>query len=225
MITYKDVPDVEQLFKLLEPLRIRRMFWRSESLELAEQVLGRIFRTEKQAIDALHAHFNSADKERECNCPPANGRRWMVSPVKWYYDSADQQFDYLSIIRAEIARVQNVCGIVFEQVNSIEDAHIGISNEFLDGRGGTLGIAYQPVSGDDMAACGPMCGNIIIDTAERWTTSFFRTVFLHELLHAVGMPHNTDRRSIMYSRYQGPRTLHQIDIDQLIRRYPLPRVA
>lgn len=230
--SFEDIKDVRQFFQSMSEERIRRALssHRREARRIASAVLDRGFRNERDAVDALFNHFNpvivTADPDnteppRECNCPPANGRRWMVSPVKWYYNANKQQFNYLPFILQAINTLQSVCGIRFERVMSAdEEHHIGISNEFLDGEGGTLGIAYVPVSGDDMAACGPMCGNIKIDTAENWTNGFFRTVFLHELLHAVGLPHSRDRRSIMYHLYLGIRGLHQIDIDELLRRYP-----
>lgn len=145
----------------------------------------------------------------------------MVSPVKVHYAQAGQQFNYLSIIQQVVAEVMSHCGVVLEFVARAEDSHIAISNGALDGLGGTLGQAYVPRSGDDMAACGPMCGDITIDTAERWTVAYFRTVFMHELLHALGVPHNTDRRSIMYFQYIGPRGLHELDIQELVTRHPL----
>ena len=220
MKQYKDIDDVENLFQMLTPERLRRVFLWKESLELGSEILGQDFRSEKDAIEAIHDFYNQPEGPKECNCPPANGTRWMVSPVLIHYASAGEQFSYLPLIREAVADVMAVCGITIEFTSNPNDAHIRVSNGQLDGRGGTLGQAYLPVSGDDMAACGPMCGDILIDTAENWTRAFFKTVFLHELLHALGLSHNTDRRSIMYFQYQGPRKLHAIDIAELLRRYP-----
>lgn len=220
MNKYKDVDDLESLFQMLTPERLRRVFLWRESLELGSEILGENFRSEREAIDALHTYYNQPEEPKECNCPPANGTRWMVSPVLIHYVAAGEQFSYLPLIQQAVNEVMTACGISIEFTRDVNAAHIVIRNDALDGRGGTLGQAYLPVSGDDMAACGPMCGDITIDTAENWTTTYFKTVFLHELLHALGISHNTDRRSIMYFQYQGPRGLHAIDIAELVRRYP-----
>jgi hypothetical protein len=220
MIPYKDIKDVPTLFECLSAVRIRKLFTWRESVELAEQILGRKFRTETEAINALHQHYNQPEEPKECHCEPANGTRWMVSPVLIHYNPQGQQFDYESIIRQVASEVMRECDIKFVFTDSERDAHIVISNGIIDGANGTLGQAYVPVSGDDMAACGPMCGDILIDEDEDWNIPFFKTVFTHELLHAIGVPHSTDRRSIMYFQYQGPRDLHPLDIAELLRRYP-----
>jgi len=220
MITYKDIKDVEMLFQCLPEVRLRRVFTYRESLSLAEQILDRKFKTERAAIFALYNHFNNPEQPKECNCPPANGTRWMVSPVLVHYNQAGEQFPYLPVIKEAVSEVMAACGVILEFTNNEREAHIVISNGEIDGRNGTFGQAYVPVSGDDMAACGRMCGDILIDESEAWSKPFFKTVFLHELLHALGIPHNTDRRSIMYSRYLGPRSLHAMDKAQLLRRYP-----
>lgn len=221
MKQFKDIDDIESLFQMLSPERLRRAFLWRESLELATEVLGQTFRSEREAIEALHTFYNEPEEPKECNCPPANGTRWTVSPVLLHYTPAGEQFPYLPIITEVVREIEAVCGIDMQFTASAASAHIEISNGPLDGEGGTLGQAYVPVSGDAMEACGRMCGNIKIDTAEEWTRAFFKTVFMHELLHALGIPHNTDRRSIMYFQYLGPRGLHPIDIAELVRRYPL----
>lgn len=220
MITYKDIKDVELAFQALPEARLRRMFSYRESLELAKQILETNYRTERQAITALYNYFNDPEDPKECNCSPANGTRWMVSPVLIHYNAVGEQFPYLPLIKEAMAEVMAACGVVLVLTSDASKAHIEITNEVLDGLGGTLGQAYVPVSGDDMAACGRMCGNILIDIAERWTRSYFRTVFLHELLHALGIPHNPDRRSLMYPSYLGPKGLHELDKTELLRRYP-----
>jgi len=220
MIKYKDIEHIETVFQCLPEVRLRRVFTYAESIDLAKQLVGQTYKTEREAIAALFKYFNEPENPKECNCPPANGTRWMVSPVLVHYVPQGEQFSYLPLIQEALSEVMAVCGVVLSMTDDITEAHIVISNGEIDGRNGTLGQAYVPVSGDDMAACGRMCGDILIDESENWSRSYFKTVFLHELLHALGIPHNTDRRSIMYSKYQGPRNLHRIDIASLLKRYP-----
>ena len=219
MIAYKDIADVEFIFKNLTHHRLRKLLNWSEAQDISDMVVGRRFRTEGAAIQAVLDHYLT-DEVPECNCPPANGRRWHISPVKYYYDNTGEQFNYLSIIFEIFSEIMAVCGINVQRVLSREEANIVIDNGFIDGEGGTLGVTYVPASGEDMAACGPMCGNIRIDIEGNFTRPYLKTVMTHEILHALGIAHNADRRSIMYFQYLGPRGLHQIDIDDLLRRYP-----
>jgi len=226
---YKDIKSVEDLFRNYTPTRIRFMLRFREPREIARLALNRTFRRDSQAIAALIDYFNREDipetEPPECNCEPANGLRWDNLPVSWSYSPFRQDIPNTArLIRENWAQIEAVCG--FKAVETAEvTANIAINNAPLDGRGGTLGQAYQPASGERMAACGRMCGDITIDSDEIWTEEYLKTVLLHEQLHAIGLAHSNDRRSIMYPRYQGPRGLHDVDIAELLRRYPLRPVT
>lgn len=224
---YKDIKSVEKLFTCFEPARIKRALGYREAREIARLALNKTFSRvrEAEAIAAVYDYFNSPEPETkppECICPAASGTRWHDQPVTWAYSAYNQDIpNTAGLIRANWLEIQRHCNL--EVIETAEaNCNICITNEALDGRGGTLGIAYIPASGDRMSACGPMCGNIIIDKDEIWTPDFLQTVLLHEMIHAVGIPHNvTDRSSVMYPAYQGPRlTLDQWTINELKKRYP-----
>lgn len=220
---YKDIESVETLFTTLSEIRIRRALTYREASEIAKLALNRTIRYERDAVKEVTKYFHSQDPATppaQCNCEPANGLRWQELPVTWSYSSFQQDLpNTASLIRQNWKEIEAVCS--FRAKETAQAAcQICISNDTLDGRGGTLGVAYQPVSGDRMAACGPMCGNIIIDKDEIWTTDYLKTVLLHEQLHAIGLPHSRNQNSVMYSRYLGPRGLDAETIAELQRRYP-----
>jgi len=227
--TYKDIESVKDLFTNYSERRIRLMLTWREPREIARLALNKTIYRETEAIAELKEYFQNEgipeSDPPECNCPPANGLRWQTTPVTWAYNPYRQDLPSSArLIRENWAEIEAVCGFRAQETGE-STANIVITNQPLDGRGGTLGQAYQPASGDRMSACGPMCGNIMIDTAEIWTEDFFQTVMLHEQLHAIGLPHSRDRRSIMYPSYQGPRKLHDVDVAELLRRYPLNPVT
>lgn len=221
--SFKDIDSVEQIFTTLSEVRLRRLLAYREAQEIAKIALHRTIRYEGDAVKEVVKYFSAPEvepAEPQCNCPSANGLRWQTSPVTWAYSAFRQDLPQTaSLIRANWKEIEAVCGIKMRETAQA-NCNICITNEPLDGRGGTLGVAYQPASGDRMAGCGPMCGNIIIDTDEIWTRDYLKTVLLHEQLHAIGLPHSNDRDSIMYARYLGPRGLDEGTIKELKRRYP-----
>lgn len=221
--SYKDIDSVESIFTTLSEIRLRRLLTYREASEIAKVALGRTIRYERDAVKAVVQYFNAPElepAEPQCNCPPANGLRWQNMPVTWAYSAYQQDLRTTAQMIREIFReIEAVCSLKTQET---ADAHcnICITNGRLDGRGGTLGVAYQPARGERMSACGPMCGNIIIDKDEIWTPEYLKTVLMHEILHAVGLPHSNSRDSIMFPRYQGPQGLDPETIAELQRRYP-----
>jgi hypothetical protein len=227
-IAYKDIKSVANLFQNYSVERISRMLNFPEARELARELLNKHYRFETEAVQALKEYYQGDTPDPEmpvCDCPLANGLRWQSSPVTWSYNAFKQPVaGSARIIRGVVRDIESVCGIQFEQ-NSEANANIVIRNGKIDGPGSTLGQAYQPASGDRMSACGQMCGDILIDEDEFWSEEMFRTIFMHEMLHAVGLRHNNDPRSIMFPRYLGPRSLHELDIKELLKRYPLETIT
>jgi predicted Zn-dependent protease len=62
----------------------------------------------------------------------------------------------------------------------------------------------------------PTAGDLHINSAIAWNigqdTDLY-SVLLHELGHALGMPHNSDNRSVMYPYYRIYSGLASIDVD------------
>lgn len=61
------------------------------------------------------------------------------------------------------------------------------SDERFGRAGGTLAVGYPPED-----------GRVLFDAGDRWSATSLLTVGLHEIGHALGLPHSTDPTSIMY---------------------------
>ena len=105
-------------------------------------------------------------------------------PPGWALNSIDR------FVWLELQRVQKHTSLMFELRNNVAD--INLSFVPMDGHSGTLGRAWYPsFSTTDN-------GRIQMDIAEDWTEDRLRLVFLHELLHALGLRHSEDDRDVMY---------------------------
>lgn len=76
-----------------------------------------------------------------------------------------------------------------------------------DSRFGDIRIAGLPMTAEALAVsvppasfvAGTFAGDIVINTASQFTPQSLYAVALHELGHAFGMPHSTDKKSVMFS--------------------------
>ena len=76
-----------------------------------------------------------------------------------------------------------------------------------DSRFGDIRVAGLPMTAEAMAVSvppatfitGTYAGDIVVNTAARFTSQSLYAVALHETGHAFGLPHSTDPKSVMYS--------------------------
>uniref|UniRef100_G1SJV0 Matrix metallopeptidase 26 n=1 Tax=Oryctolagus cuniculus TaxID=9986 RepID=G1SJV0_RABIT len=122
------------------------------------------------------------------------------------------------IIGGAISIWSSVTPLMFQQVES-QDADIELSFRkrahgdgwSFDGPGGILGHAFLPDSQSQ--------GAVHFDKDEHWSTSNrgfnLFLVSIHEIGHSLGLPHSTNRNSIMYPTYwyQNPKKFHLSDED------------
>jgi len=144
--------------------------------------------------------------------------------VNWAGAPSVPGFDDAVIDRL-FARWSGICDIKFERVSAQEVGDIDITFGYIDGPGNTLGIAWQPRgSFEDMAVAGDLSGDIKIDNSERWFTNpdALLHTLLHEIGHAIGMPHLDSPRDVMYFAVTSVLPIDFSTADKLeaLKKYP-----
>lgn len=222
-IAFGGVNNVAQLFaNIPSDAQIKKLFRYSQTTDLA-RVVGAEYKSrsrEEIIIGAIRERFESGDiVVAECKCEGlGEGRRWVgaddLIPVRYRISpSVEQLFkgaegyaheamQFVSSMTPRLALVP---------AKSDEIANIAIAAGPYDGEGSTLGITSYYVGNDDdldVFNSRQTAVNILIDTAENWTADYFRTVFRHEVFHAVGLDHADIQNDLMYAYYLGVRLGH-----------------
>ena len=77
-------------------------------------------------------------------------------------------------------------------------------------------IYGRPLLGDVLGLTHYRLGIVLMDTSNRkWNELLFYKVALHEMGHALGLPHIMHDRSIMYPSITGKYTLSSFDIARI----------
>ncbi len=138
---------------------------------------------------------------------------WADGPLVWEDRDKNVRANWAVSAMHEIAAS---CGLTVAMAPTKEEAQHIISfddKDPLGTLGGVLAYAWLPFS-KNYDETGTKAGNIVIDSAEKWGDHVnLRAVFLHEMLHAVGMPHFPNEHSIMRPYYS--KTIqHLTDFDK-----------
>ena len=227
-----ELERVVGLFRLGTWQELQRLCYRFDAYKLARELGVKPNRSERVLVQDIKKYIDEDyGKPPSCDCVlPTHpkfdpvGLRWLSGKATYYFDSSvapEYDFDIDQLIDGAALQWMSVCGIELTRVSNKRDADIVITFADIDGRGRTLGMAYLPVSGNDMAACGGPCGDIIIDKAETWNARFFYAVFLHELGHAIGISHITTTKNInvLEPSYTGRVSFGEYDSKEAVKRY------
>lgn len=173
----------------------------------------------------------AGDGVPQCFCNfGATGLHWKSRPVM-YWINKESFREYSN----GVARIVRKCfdtwsaasSLVALEVTKHTDANIRMSMGQLDGGGNKLGIAYFPSSSDYPAfeqyqrIEPPFAGDIIIDEKDMHDITILSTVLLHEIGHAIGLPHSKSKKDVMYRKYTGEKVLSNNDIKAVRASYPL----
>lgn len=101
-----------------------------------------------------------------------------------------------------------------------------------DARFGDIRVGGLPMTPDSLAVSTPpaafvsgtLAGDLFVNTSARFTPQSLYAVALHEVGHALGLPHSTDPRSVMFSHLNANTVLTAGDVTALRELYG-PRLA
>lgn len=235
-LPFKYVPDLRTLFQQTEEdAPLARFFLYPDTQEIARLVgmrLPRQYVREDIMIREIRRRLAMDEVPmRPCCGATFAGRRWVAvnegRPIKYSMNAASMISAYQNapaIIQREMMHLQLEYGIEFVATKPDEVPDLVIEAENVDGRFGTLGFAAYFEGPDDNLDVGGdefVSVRLVCDSSELWDEGFFRTVFAHELLHAVGLDHSPPGLDdIMGARYAGARTEYGAwSHEQLIQRY------
>lgn len=128
------------------------------------------------------------------------GGRWSRGTLTFHVDSARSGMAP-NVVDSVISRAfalwqQTTPFFAFSQVNANSDIEIRFGGSELDtgfGKpGGILGVGQYPER-----------GHIYFDDAETWSSNRLLPIALHEVGHALGLSHSTNRSSVMYPFDEG----------------------
>lgn len=217
MIAYKTMPDLHDVFDAVpDDRRLAKLFFRHETLDLC-RLVGADHSSravEHILIGAVRERLNFPDEIEvpTCNCGIGEGVRWLGADrgeaITYGIHGSVASLDFDAVAYThEGMRVVSELG----KRLSLVPVSSGVPNIIVeaapyDGPGRTLGVTIYFESANDDLYIGhnrQPSVRIIIDTGERWTVDYFRTVMRHEILHAVGLAHSPEFFDLMYFSYTG----------------------
>ena len=158
--------------------------------------------------------------------------RWTHSPITWRIDdSVEKQMgeDFVRVLSDSMSQAfktwKRVGDFKYQKKRSGQ-ANIMVSFRELDGPSGTLGIAWQSGRGDSMTdeeGYLDRIGDIWLDVEEGFPVrkSLLDAVILHEVGHALGMPHVDGAENIMNPFITDNKTPSEEEARLFAERYPI----
>lgn len=135
------------------------------------------------------------------------GNKWDHTDLTYYISNGTPNLTGSQIRQAISSAADlwaNVTPLTFTEVNSASNADIVFTWTYIDGPGHILGAGYPPPPYDH-------AGQIYFDNGDTWTLEQrppdsrdpidLETIAAHELGHALGLKHSTNKNALMYPYY------------------------
>ena len=219
-LSYGPVADVRQLFdNVSSDAMLARTLLYSQTQDIArivglENLRRAKYEREIITIGRIREALQAEVVPPKCDCPAiGEGLRWHMSdrqePVPYAIDSSvfglfEGVENYIHESFAFVAGHGR--RLEFSQASAANPARIKVSARPYDGQGRTLGVTvYYRTEDLDLDVFGARRPSveIVIDSDEFWTANYFRTVFRHEVVHAVGVGHSPVAGDLQYEFYTG----------------------
>lgn len=194
-------------------------------------IFGIVFVNNSNAtIESTHYLYEKSAFENGAINPESvdatKGVKWASIPVKIYADSSFNATEISQLQQAisawnstKVGTVLTYAGTMYN-VNLVGGA-IGVTKAPINPNS-TIGLTVTSVSGNTtiVKALITLNSNLTFNNGSTSTgTYYYKSVFMHELGHALGLADNDDSSSIMCSYYTGRTTLSTLDINDLDSLY------
>lgn len=163
-------------------------------------------------------HFNRTNLK-----PNTTTRQHIEGKIRYFVDGNLPDIsgvdDPIDIVDTAFISWQKVAFIPVTEAGTKEGANFLITTVSIDGNGNTLA--------DATLGAGPGSGllEMRIDLSEEWDANKFEGTVCHEIGHALGLDHSSDRNDLMFPRYQPHiKTPQPNDIARIQRLWGLPEV-